>query len=224
MLHNHPSPQETLYHRIKWPQSHRPVRSVDDAVKMGLQYILWHPLSRHLEDPVCGLQLGVQHHHPRRPPLETHPAHCASPDLSVDSDFTSRFKVHLLVILQHRVAQWNASCSPFIRHTQKKKFTDYREYIYGMRRMGWGVLQPEERSCFIVWWYDSRYFCITCQMAAGWTASGWGGYCLLISFGLCAGTSPHLTLMLSRWVPVMFWMVLTTCWRALLFWVMHKPC
>ncbi len=58
------------------------------------------------------------------------------------------------------------------------------------RRMSWGVLQPEERSCSVFWWYGSRYFSINCQTAAEWTGCCWGG-CLLISFGLCACTSPH---------------------------------
>ncbi len=32
------------------------------------------------------------------------------------------FKVHLLLILQHRFAQWNASCSPFMLHKKSNCF------------------------------------------------------------------------------------------------------
>ncbi len=46
-------------------------------------------LSRDIcEDPVCGLQLSVQHHHPRSCPLQTHPAHFASLHLLVDHTFS----------------------------------------------------------------------------------------------------------------------------------------
>ncbi len=57
--------------------------------------------------------------------------------------------------------------------------------------MKWEVSQPEEGSCSGFWWYGSRHFYITCQMAAGWTGCCWGRYCLLVSFRLYAGTSPH---------------------------------
>ena len=40
--------------------------------------------------------------------------------------------------------------------------------------------QPEGRSCSSVWQYGSRYFCTSCQVAAGWT--GCGGYCHSVSF------------------------------------------
>ncbi len=50
---------------------------------------------------------------------------------------------------------------------------------------------PEERSYSGVWWYDCGYFCITCQMAAGWTGCCRGGYFLLVSSGLCVGPSPY---------------------------------
>ncbi len=63
-------------------------RSVDDAVNLGQHYIL----QDIYKDPVCGLQLGVQHHHPRHPSLQTHAAHCANPHLSVDHKLPDRHK------------------------------------------------------------------------------------------------------------------------------------
>ncbi len=48
-------------------------RSVDDAVNMGLHYILQHLYSS-----------GTY------PPLQTHPTHCASPHLSVDHKLPDR--------------------------------------------------------------------------------------------------------------------------------------
>ncbi len=72
-----------------------------------------------------------------------------------------------------------------------------------VRRVNCKISQPEERTCSVVWWYNSGYFSIACQMAAGQTGCCWGGYCLLASFGLCAGTSPDCSLRLSRWVPMM---------------------
>lgn len=55
------------------------------------------------------------------------------------------------------------------------------------------VLQPEERNCSEVWQNSSRYFCVTCQMAEGWTDSSRCGYRVLVSFGLYMYTSSHLT-------------------------------
>ncbi len=87
--------------------------------------------------------------------------------------------------------------SLYATHTNK---TEQKTINYGgVWRMSWGLSQPEERSYSGVWWYGSGYFCITCQMAAGWTGCGWGGYCLLVSFRLCTGTSP-ISLMLRRWI------------------------
>ncbi len=57
-----------------------------------------------------------------------------------------------------------------------------------MLRMNLKVSQFKERSCSVVWWYGSGYFCIACQMATGCDQ---GGYYLLVSFGFCADTSPH---------------------------------
>lgn len=48
------------------------------------------------------------------------------------------------------------------------------------------VSQSEERSCSEV----SGYFCISCQTAGRCTGCSRGGYCLLISSGLCRGISP----------------------------------
>ena len=40
----------------------------------------------------------------------------------------------------------------------------------GVLRMSSGASQPSGGwSCSVVWWYSSEYFCIFCQMAAGWT-------------------------------------------------------
>lgn len=89
----------------------------------------------------------------------------------------SSFKVH-------SAAQWSESCCPFMLHTKQKN------YYSRVQRMNEGVSQREKRRCFVFWWYGSRYSCITCQMAAGWTGCGWCGdwQCCLVSV-----QTPHLT-------------------------------
>ncbi len=74
----------------------------------------------------------------------------------------------------------------------------------------WGmnlVSQPEERSCSTVWWYSSGYFCITCQMAAGWTGCCWGPTPLSLSilWVLCRYRTSLISLMLSRWCSNQRW-------------------
>ena len=55
-------------------------------------------------------------------------------------------------------------------------------YANGFLALNWRVSQPGEWSCSVVWWYSSRYFCISCQVATGWTNRLWlGGCCLLVS-------------------------------------------
>ena len=85
------------------------------------------------------------------------------------------------------------------------------------------VSQPEERSFSIVYWYSSGYLCIFCQTAAGSTHCGWGGCCLVVSFGLWPDLNWLVTLMIGNWVPVVLWVVLITCIRAFLSWALHKP-
>ncbi len=69
-------------------------RSVDDAVDLGLLCVLQHldsPSARILFVDLCVcVELGVQHHHPRHPSLQTHPAYCASPQTSVDHKLPDR--------------------------------------------------------------------------------------------------------------------------------------
>lgn len=85
-----------------------------------------------------------------------------------------RFRVHGFIILQHRVAQQNASLSPFMLHKTKTVY-------------GW--INKSEKWNIIVgggWVADSHslkkeaalngYFCTACQKAAEWTGCGWEGY------------------------------------------------
>uniref|UniRef100_UPI003AAE868F uncharacterized protein n=1 Tax=Centroberyx gerrardi TaxID=166262 RepID=UPI003AAE868F len=72
--------------------AYRANRSVDDAVNTGLHYIL-----QHLDSPGTYARIlfvdfssGVQHHHPRNPPLQTHPARCAGLHLSADHRLPDR--------------------------------------------------------------------------------------------------------------------------------------
>ncbi len=45
-------------------------------------------------------------------------------------------------------------------HTKNK--TEQKPINYGgARRMNLEVSQPEKRSCSVVWWYGSGYFCVT---------------------------------------------------------------
>lgn len=57
-------------------------------------------------------------------------------------------------------------------------------------------------NCSVVRWYSSRYLCIFCQTAEGWTDCGWGGCRLLVSLG---------------------YTLITRC-RVLLACAGHKPC
>ncbi|KAL0198831.1 hypothetical protein M9458_007371, partial [Cirrhinus mrigala] len=57
--------------------AYRANRSVDDAVNMGLHFILQHLDRPGTWDPVCGLQFGLQHHHSYTPSDQTKPALCS---------------------------------------------------------------------------------------------------------------------------------------------------
>ena len=70
--------------------------------------------------------------------------------------------------------------------------------------MSWNpiMLQKKEmmnECCPVVWWYDSRYFCIFCQMAAGWTDCGWVGVVFSYLWALYRHLSLLISLMLCRW-------------------------
>lgn len=90
---------------------------------------------------------------------------CIAPYLSLSytgfSVIQSHFRseVPLIVILQHRVYS-EVSCSPFMLLFLCCEFCGRVSY-------------PEDRSCSVVWRCYSRYCCIVCQMAAGWTDCGW---------------------------------------------------
>ncbi len=58
-------------------------------------------------------------------------------------------------------------------------------------------------------------FCISSQTAAGWTGCCW--------WVLHRHLTTPISLMLCRWVPMMFWAVLITRCRTLLSWAVHKP-
>ncbi len=53
----------------------------------------------------------------------------------------------------------------------------------------------------------------------------WLGWVLSFSIlqTLCMLSIPLISIMLGRWVPMMFWVVLITHCRALLSWAVHKP-
>ena len=76
------------------------------------------------------------------------------------------FMVHLIVILQHGFVQQRLNCWPFMLHKKK------RMLWLSVGRMSSGVSQSEERSCSIVWWYDSGHFCFFCQMATDCSCGG----------------------------------------------------
>ena len=82
--------------------------------------------------------------------------------------------------------------------------------------MNWWVSQPGEWSCSVVWWYGGRYFCICCQMAAGWTDCGMWVLSFSISLHWCHwcsvdGGSNVLVVLISHW-------------RTFLSWGMYKLC
>lgn len=52
------------------------------------------------------------------------------------------------------------------------------------------ILQQKVLNCSCSVVYCSTTVLLSRQ-AIGWTVCYWGGYCLLVSFGLCEGTSPH---------------------------------
>ena len=77
----------------------------------------------------------------------------------------------------------------------------------------------------IVWWYGSGCFCVFVQMSAKWTDFGLDCCCLFVSFGLCADISLcRCHWCSSRWVPIMFQVVLNTNSRVFLFWAMNEAC
>lgn len=54
-------------------------------------------------------------------------------------------------------------------------------FLQGSPRCNCGA-QPEERSCSVVGWFSSRYFCFCCQTAARWAGCDCGGCCLFTAF------------------------------------------
>ena len=79
-----------------------------------------------------------------------------------------------------------------------------------------GALQPEEKSCSVVWWCGCRYLCIFWQIAAGWTNC---------SLTLTSVQPPHLNnsalWMDTHDVPGSF--VFAFC-RDFLSNAVHEPC
>ena len=53
--------------------------------------------------------------------------------------------------------------------TQHRRINMTQNFFYRVESCWWA----EEWSCCAVCWYSSRYFCICCQMAAGWTDCVW---------------------------------------------------
>ena len=87
-----------------------------------------------------------------------------------------------------------------------------KQHIHGAVWIISRVSQSEKWRCCVVWWYSSRYFCICCQMAAGWTD------CVLSFsiFGFCDIYiyQYHCHVMNTG----MFWVVLITSHKAFLSW------
>lgn len=129
----------------------------------------------------------------------------------------------------------NIGCSPFgvgqVAHSHfitskiRAVTLNWNSNVAGRKRMYLVVSQPEERSCSEVWWYDSRYFCISGQTAVGWV---WLEWVLTFSnlWALCRHLTSPMSLMLGGWVPIKFWAVLITrllpC-RDLFSWSIHIP-
>lgn len=72
----------------------------------------------------------------------------------------SNFKVHSIIILQHRVVQWNACCV-FSCAAQETILV-----VAGVDDEFGSLTAWERRSCSVVWCYDSGYFCFFYQTAA----------------------------------------------------------
>ena len=83
-------------------------------------------------------------------------------------------------------------------------YTTHKNYFVMVDCWGWvhRVSQTEERSCSIVWWYGSRYFCVFCGLCLG----------VGVFFWARADVSPHS----CHWCSVdgyPRWVVLITCFR-----------
>lgn len=68
------------------------------------------------------------------------------------------------------------------------------------------VSQHKYKSWPVVCEYSSSYSFLF-PTEAGWKGCGWDGYCLSISFGFCTGLISSISIILSKWIPVMFWVV-----------------
>lgn len=87
------------------------------------------------------------------------------------------------------VVQQSVSCSPFTSRNihpeanlltlaaRMKWIEDCQTYWSHVLICFCSAGQPEERRCSVVWWFNSRYFCIFCQVTAGWPDCGCDGCC-----------------------------------------------
>ena len=109
---------------------------------------------------------------------------------------------HLFVILQRRVVQWNASCSPIsskkkmIVEVEVKSLTVWgRKLHFSLEVWQWILLYPLPDGSRVNWLWL-------------------GGCCLLVSLWAFCSLTSLMSLMLCSWVPMMFWVVWFTCCRA----------
>ncbi len=48
----------------------------------------------------------------------------------------------------------------------------------------WALKMGRGSICLLFWWHRSKYFCISCQMAAGWRAAGVGSVLTILYYPL----------------------------------------
>ncbi len=105
-------------------------------------------------------------------------------------------KIHLLVILRHRVAQQNASCSPFMLH--KKNFFSVEVWRMRLTALGKKVLCSLVVGQRILPFHLPEGSSVN-RLLLGWVLS------FHIPWTLCRNLTSPISLILSRWVPLMFW-------------------
>ncbi len=131
---------------------------------------------------------------------------------------TSRFKFHIFIILRQRAVQQNASCRPFMIHTKTKDIVlwwsaeDELSLTAWRKKLLCSLVAQQQILLYLL--PDGRR---VNKLWVGWILS----FCIL--WALHRHLSSLISLMVGKWVPVIFCAILITHCRVLLSWAMHVP-
>lgn len=83
---------------------------------------------------------------------------------------------------------WDVNSSSLLVPLCYLQNKNYINIFYdGVWKMNWRVWGKKVLYNLVV----RQWILLYCLSDSMWTACGWGGYCILVSFGLCADSSPN---------------------------------